>query len=194
MRHPSIAIRSIPNYDSRNRMSIAKSANSDNGDKQQSQVSMFNLEKDEKIFNEFKVRQANNKNKSISLLGDFENELNSLRLENKTKLLKINIAKAKIEFQNKLSMFVKSFTNVRLVNNNFSENSENVETKNVLKRKLLKSEFIPPSKELSFEFLFGQMQKIKSIEEDLNDLIGEELSISKNLVGIHIIMKNDIVK
>ena len=62
-----------------------------------------------------------------------------------------------------------------------------------MKRKILKSEFTPPRKELNFEFLFNQLERIKNIEAELNDLIGEELSVSKNLVNIHINMKSDIV-
>ena len=96
-----------------------------------------------------------------------------------------------IETEQVFKQFAEKVTKVRIK----TEQEDPSHNKaHVLKTTNLKSTYIPEKMILSHTYLFEQLRKMKEMEEELNDMIGEESSVTKNLYNLHINMKNDIVK
>jgi hypothetical protein len=160
-----------------------------------SEFSLTNLEQRNSLIENFELGLSLKKTANFSLTGDYENELNALRLGNRKKLLEKEYIQSRISLQNEERKFVDQTNQSRMrytarqvqkfvpadVNNFFAV------------KRVLKPDFLPIGQEQQHEALHRRLQTIQRYTSEMYDIIKEEKTLEQHLKSIQSSILDDIV-
>ena len=175
------------------RLSYKGSVNSSGSEKPGFSLSLMNIDKDTAFFEEMGATHGQEAQDGFTpMVGDFENELNGIRLKNKRTTARIKMLQLLIQNEQRLAEAVRLVTEARQ-STDARKGTFLGSGHSFLKGRQLKGSLVPERQLQNHGYLMEQLQRTREMEGELRDLTGEEESVAQNLAKLHVAMRNDIV-